>query len=83
MIAMFEHAYKLHPTNEELGAQTFFANVRTGNWKIAQQVPLHLTLNYCTADITLIILGGCQNAQTISRGSIFILERDQRCPPGF
>lgn len=38
MIAMFENAYKQQPNNEELGAQTFFANVRTGNWKTAQQV---------------------------------------------
>jgi hypothetical protein len=38
MITMFENAYKQQPTNEELGAQTFFANVRTGNWKTAQQV---------------------------------------------
>lgn len=35
---MFENAYKQQPNNEELGAQTFFANVRTGNWKTAQQV---------------------------------------------
>lgn len=38
MVAMFDNAYKQQPTNEELGAQTFFANVRTGNWKVAQQV---------------------------------------------
>lgn len=33
-----DNAYKQEPTNEELGIQTFFANVRTGNWKAAQQV---------------------------------------------
>ncbi|KAH9951453.1 actin cytoskeleton organization protein [Amylocystis lapponica] len=38
MVAMYEDAYKLQPTNEELGSQTFFANVRIGNWKAAQQV---------------------------------------------
>lgn len=38
MVTMFEDAFKQEPTNEELGAQTFFANVRTGNWKAAQQV---------------------------------------------
>ena len=38
MITMFEDAYKQQPANEELGIQTFFANVRTGNWKTAQQV---------------------------------------------
>lgn len=38
MVAMFENAYKQQPLNEELAAQTFFANVRTGNWKTAQQV---------------------------------------------
>ncbi|KAH7922099.1 hypothetical protein BV22DRAFT_1037860 [Leucogyrophana mollusca] len=38
MVMMFEDAYKQQPHNEELGAQTFFANVRTGNWKAAQQI---------------------------------------------
>ena len=38
MVTMFDDAFKQQPTNEELGAQTFFANVRTGNWKVAQQV---------------------------------------------
>jgi N-terminal acetyltransferase B complex non-catalytic subunit len=35
---MFEEAYKAQPGNEELAAQTFFANTRTGNWKACQQV---------------------------------------------
>lgn len=38
MVTMFEEAYKQQPANEELAAQTFFANVRAGNWKSAQQV---------------------------------------------
>ncbi|KAF9075215.1 N-acetyltransferase B complex non catalytic subunit-domain-containing protein [Rhodocollybia butyracea] len=38
MITMYEAAYKKQPANEELGAQTFFANVRANNWKSAQQV---------------------------------------------
>ncbi|KAJ3875923.1 actin cytoskeleton organization protein [Lentinula edodes] len=38
MITMYDAAYKKQPTNEELGAQTFFANVRASNWKSAQQV---------------------------------------------
>ena len=38
MVAMYEDAYKQQPGNEELGTQTFFANVRIGNWKAAQQV---------------------------------------------
>ncbi|TFK42516.1 actin cytoskeleton organization protein [Crucibulum laeve] len=37
-VTMFEEAYKQQPSNEELGAQTFFANVRAGQWKSAQQV---------------------------------------------
>ncbi|KAI0065400.1 TPR-like protein [Artomyces pyxidatus] len=40
MVVMFEDAFKRQPGNEELGVQTFFANVRTGNWKTAQ---LHAT----------------------------------------
>lgn len=35
---MYEDAYKVQPNNEELGSQTFFAHVRIGNWKAAQQV---------------------------------------------
>lgn len=38
MVTMFDEAYRKVPNNEELGAQDFFANVRTGNWKSAQQV---------------------------------------------
>jgi hypothetical protein len=38
MITMFDNAFKQQPGNEELGVQTFFANVRTGRWKEAQQV---------------------------------------------
>ncbi|TBU65814.1 N-acetyltransferase B complex non catalytic subunit-domain-containing protein [Dichomitus squalens] len=38
MVAMYEDAYKQQPANEELGTQTFFANVRIGNWKAAQQI---------------------------------------------
>ncbi|KAG6874208.1 hypothetical protein C0995_003754 [Termitomyces sp. Mi166 len=38
MVLMFEEAYKQQPLNEELGAQTFFANVRAGHWKSAQQI---------------------------------------------
>ncbi|TDL21521.1 actin cytoskeleton organization protein [Rickenella mellea] len=38
MVNMFDEAYKRQPTNEDLGAQSFFANVRAGRWKAAQQV---------------------------------------------
>lgn len=38
MVTMFEEAYKQQPTNEELGVQTFFANVRANHWKSAQQI---------------------------------------------
>lgn len=38
MVAMFDNAFKQQPQSEELGAQTFFAHVRTGNWKSCQQV---------------------------------------------
>jgi len=37
MVTMFEEAYKKHPTNEDLGCQTFFANVRASHWKAAHQ----------------------------------------------
>ncbi|KZS91044.1 TPR-like protein [Sistotremastrum niveocremeum HHB9708] len=45
MIVMYEDAYKKNPTNEELGAQTFMANVRVGNWKAAQQVATKMHKN--------------------------------------
>ncbi|KAK7020551.1 N-alpha-acetyltransferase 25, NatB auxiliary subunit [Favolaschia claudopus] len=38
MVSMFEEAHKQQPNNEELAAQTFFANVRILNWKAAQQI---------------------------------------------
>ncbi|KAI0721082.1 N-acetyltransferase B complex non catalytic subunit-domain-containing protein [Cerioporus squamosus] len=38
MVTMYDDAYKQQPANEELGTQTFFANVRIGNWKAAQQI---------------------------------------------
>jgi N-terminal acetyltransferase B complex non-catalytic subunit len=43
MVIMFEDAYKQQPNNEELGAETFFANVRATNWKAAQQVNFNPT----------------------------------------
>lgn len=42
MVTMFEEAYKQQPGNEEFAAQTFFANVRAGHWKSAQQVSILL-----------------------------------------
>jgi hypothetical protein len=45
VVVMFENAFKQQPINEELGAQTFFAHVRTGNWKSAQQVSYYLRLS--------------------------------------
>ncbi|KAF9535277.1 actin cytoskeleton organization protein [Crepidotus variabilis] len=38
LVTMFEEAFKKQPSNEDLGIQTFLANVRAGNWKSA-----HLT----------------------------------------
>ncbi|EKM55336.1 uncharacterized protein PHACADRAFT_143536 [Phanerochaete carnosa HHB-10118-sp] len=37
IITMYDAAWKQQPGNEDLGAQTFAANARTGNWKSAQQ----------------------------------------------
>jgi hypothetical protein len=37
---MYDEAYKKQPGNEELGAQTFIANAKISNWKVAQQVNL-------------------------------------------
>lgn len=47
LITMFEEAFKLQPTNEDLGVQTFFANVRANNWKAAHQVRVYsMTLEF-------------------------------------
>ena len=79
MVNMFEEAYKQQPLNEEYGAQTFFAHVRTANWKSAQQVHLS-TLAHI--DLTYFIIGFHKNAQTIPRRPLLILERDGSDPPG-
>ena len=42
MVTMFEEAYKKQPGNEDLGAQTFFANVRASHWKSAHNVRVQL-----------------------------------------
>ena len=47
---MFEEAFKKVPTNEDMGAQTFFANIRTANWKSGQQVLI------CACDIIFIFV---------------------------
>jgi hypothetical protein len=79
MITMFEEAYKKQPHHEELGVQTFFAIVRTGNWKAAQQVwpvinVISVSDRRCAARH--------ENAQTVSRRSLHLLERHQCCPSG-
>ncbi|KAI5121380.1 hypothetical protein M0805_001193 [Coniferiporia weirii] len=42
LVVMYDDAYRAQPANEELGVQDFFANVRTGNWKTAQQISQRL-----------------------------------------
>lgn len=44
---MYDEAYKKQPGDEELGAQTFMANAKIGNWKVAQQVNITRCLSYC------------------------------------
>lgn len=39
LVSMFEEAFRQQPNNEDLAGQTFFANIRAANWKVAQQVP--------------------------------------------
>ena len=41
---MYEEAYKKQPGNEDLGAQTFFANVRASHWKSAHNVRLSVAV---------------------------------------
>jgi len=72
MITMFEEAYKKQPHHEELGVQTFFAIVRTGNWKAAQQVWPVVNAIFASDRINA---ARHENAQTVSRRSLHILER--------
>ena len=65
MVNMFEEAYKQQPLNEEYGAQTFFAHVRTANWKSAQQVCLS---GFGYIYLTSVFIGFHKNAQTVPRG---------------
>ncbi|KXN86896.1 N-alpha-acetyltransferase 25, NatB auxiliary subunit [Leucoagaricus sp. SymC.cos] len=46
MVKMFEEAYKQQPQNEELGAQTFFANVRANQWKSAQLIATRMNKSF-------------------------------------
>jgi len=45
LVTMFDEAFKKQPSNEDLGIQTFFANVRTSNWKSAHQVCQSVKVN--------------------------------------
>jgi N-terminal acetyltransferase B complex non-catalytic subunit len=82
MVNMFEEAYKQQPLNEEYGAQTFFAHVRTANWKSAQQVYLSRLAHIDLTSVASVLIGFYKNAQTIPRGPVFVLERDGGNPPG-
>ncbi|KAJ3568563.1 hypothetical protein NP233_g5635 [Leucocoprinus birnbaumii] len=46
MVKMFDEAYKQQPANEELAAQTFFANVRALQWKSAQLVATRMNKSF-------------------------------------
>lgn len=81
MVAMFDNAFKQQPQSEELGAQTFFAHVRTGNWKSCQQVGISNCF-FCT-QVEQRDPSGCNpNAQAVPGGPIRILGRDRRNSPG-
>ena len=47
---MYDEAYRVQPDNIELGDQAFFANVRTGNWKAAQQIAQRLHKSFGTGN---------------------------------
>lgn len=56
MVSMFDEAFKQNPGNEELGIQSFFANLRTSNWKAGQQVrhPLPYLLPDSSCSLALV-----------------------------
>lgn len=42
LVSMYDEAFRKQPHDEEVGGQDFSANVRTGNWKSAQQIATRL-----------------------------------------
>lgn len=72
LVIMFDEAFKKQPLNEDLGMQTFFANVRAGNWKSAHQVCQNLNFN--NPFRARFYQGGYSYVQAISRGAISLLE---------
>lgn len=62
MASMFDEAFKQNPANEELGIQSFFANLKTGNWKAGQQVR---TLANVTLLFDILWLEKCSNTDTV------------------
>ena len=79
MITMFEEAYKKQPHHEDLGVQTFFAIVRTGNWKAAQQVCPVISI------MPVSYQGHAaryENAQAVPGRSLHLLECHKCCTPG-
>jgi len=71
LVVMFEEAFRKQPTNEDLGVQTFFANVRASNWKSAHQA----SCQDATFTVTLMcaLLGWRSDVQAISGGPLFVL----------
>lgn len=72
---MFEEAFKKVPTNEDMGAQTFFANIRTANWKSGQQVSNNVRDEVFIYLNSRLGMSGCNtNVQAISRRPLPLLE---------
>src|SRR6267154_3179091 len=82
MVAMFDSAFKQQPQSEELGAQTFFAHVRTGNWKSCQQVSIPNTPFFCSQTESCGPRGCKPNAQAVPGGPVHLLGRHRRNSSG-
>lgn len=80
---MFDGAFKQQPQSEDLGVQTFFAHVRTGNWKSCQQVSNpHSSLFFYGQLEPCGPRGSNADAQAVPGGPVHLLERDRRNPSG-
>jgi hypothetical protein len=80
-VTMFEEALKRQPQNEELAIQTFYAYVRTGNWKSGQlvrgiQVSYSIKSNHSSSARHQIEQAICPH------GALPVLGRDVRCLAG-
>ena len=61
LVLMFDEAFKMQPSNEDLGIQTFVANVRASNWKSAHQVCQHIKVENTHSELSFFFFEDCDS----------------------